>query len=62
MLARKENDEIKFDRNQTCFKDWNPPSEKDFEKMFNHDVQFWRLPRFIKDEKEVSGGVKSKLI
>ncbi len=28
-LVKKENEEIKFDRNQTCFKDWKSPTDKD---------------------------------
>ncbi len=53
-MARKANDENKFNRNLTVFKDWKPPSEKDLQKMLEHDRENWKLPRFIKEEKEVS--------
>jgi len=29
-LARKENEAAQFDRNQTVFKDWKPPTDKDY--------------------------------
>lgn len=32
------------------FKDWKPPTDKDLANMLIHDKEFWKLPRFIKDE------------
>ena len=53
-LKKKENEEVVFDKNLTVFKDWKPPTEKDLQAMFKHDVQYWKMPKFIKEEKQVS--------
>lgn len=53
MLATKELEDKAFDRNQTVFKDWKPPTDKDLANMLIHDKEFWKLPRFIKDEVKV---------
>lgn len=37
-LRKKDNEANKFDRNQTVFKDWRAPSDKDLEKMVAHDI------------------------
>lgn len=48
-LARKTNEENKFNKNNTVFKDWRTPTDKDFDKMIDHDSKLWNIPRFIKD-------------
>ena len=53
-LALKAGDQNKFDRNQTVFKEWKTPTDKDMEKMVTHDMSHWNIPRFVKDEKMVS--------
>ena len=58
MLARKKIDDNGFDKNKTVFKDWNPPTEKDLANMLIHDREFWKLPRFIKDEKQLKDAEK----
>ena len=40
------------------FKDWKTPTDKDFEKMIEHDIENWNIPRFVKDQKRLSAVYK----
>ena len=51
---KKKAQEAKIDMNKTIFREWKPPTEKDFDSMLEHDIKHWKIPRFIKDPAMVS--------
>ena len=38
-----------FKKSESVFKDWREPTETDMERILMHDIQHWKVLRFIKD-------------
>lgn len=41
-----------FDKNKSLFKDWRLPKESRMTEGFIYEIQFWKVPNLIKDQKE----------
>jgi hypothetical protein len=43
----------KFDKNNSVFKDWKVDNTKKIKDGLSDEIQFWKVPNFVKDENEV---------
>jgi hypothetical protein len=48
-----------FRKEHSVFKDWKEDTQETLDKCFKYDQAHWKLPRFIKDEKDLANVEKT---
>jgi hypothetical protein len=41
-----------FDKDNSVFKEWRLDNNKSLRKGFEEEIQYWKVPNFVKDEAE----------